>query len=109
VARFFRFALVASVVVLLSGALQAALEVDTWSGLIETPYGQLVLAKIGLLAAMLGLATFNELRARRRVAEADGQTSGLRRGVRAELAIGVLVLAVAAMLSGTPPSRGAIP
>jgi copper transport protein len=111
-ARFFRFVLVASGLVVLSGTLQAALEVGSWSGLVETAYGKLVLVKIGLLVAMLVLAGFNELQGRRALAAepttADGPATGVGRGVRLELALAVIVLAVAALLSGTPPSRGSL-
>jgi copper transport protein len=110
--RFFRFALVASGMVVLSGTLQAALEVGSWSGLVETAYGELVLVKIGLLVAMLVLAGFNELQSRRALAAepttADGPATGVGRSVRLELALAVIVLAVAALLSGTPPSRGSL-
>jgi copper transport protein len=51
--RFGRFALVASAAVVLSGALQAALEIGSWSGLIDTAYGKLVLVKIVLVVVML--------------------------------------------------------
>ena len=104
VARFGRYALIASAVVALSGALQGVLEVGSWPALLSTTYGELVLAKIGLLLAMLLVATFNEWRARTADAVALGDVRGLRRGVRVELAVGVVVLGVAAMLSGTPPS-----
>jgi copper transport protein len=104
-ARFGRFALAAAALVVLSGTLQAAFELGTWSALIETLYGRLVLLKIGLLAAMLLVAVFNDWRGRRSASE----VSGLRRGVRAEFALGVVVLAIAAVLSGTPPNREAGP
>jgi copper transport protein len=90
-ARFSRFALIAAGLVLASGVLQGALEVGTWSALVATLYGQLLLVKIALLAAMLLLAGFNQLR-------------GLGRGVPLEFALGVVVFGVAAMLSGTPPT-----
>jgi copper transport protein len=97
-ARFARFALVTSMVVLLSGVLQSALEVGSWAALISTPYGQLVLIKVAFMLAMLGMAAYNEWRARR------ARTVGLQRSVGIELALGVLVFGVAAVLSGTPPS-----
>ena len=98
IARFGRYALIASLLVLLSGALQAGLEVGSAAALVSTTYGELVLVKVGLLAAMLLLALSNEWRARR------ASPPGVSRGVRAELLVGVVVLGVAAMLSGTPPS-----
>jgi putative copper export protein len=102
VGRFGRFAIVPSSAVLLSGVLQSGLELGSWSALTATLYGQLVLVKLGLLLAMLLVAGFNEWQIRRTAAAA----LGLRRGVRFELGLGVVVLAVAAVLSGTPPSPG---
>jgi putative copper export protein len=94
IARFSRFALAASALVVLSGVVQAALEVGSWPALFTTGYGEMVLFKVGLLGAMLALALVNTRHAS-------------TRGVRAELALGLVVLAVAALLTGTPPSRGA--
>lgn len=105
IARFSRFALVASAIVVLSGVVQASIEVGSWTGLLGTLYGELVLVKVGLIAAMLGLAAFNHWRAKPRP---DGDVLALTRGVRAELTLGLLALATAAMLTGTPPTRGAL-
>ena len=100
-ARFGRFALSASAIVVLSGVVQAAIEVGSWTGLLDSAYGELVLIKVGLLAAMLGLAVFNDRRGRTQV---GGNV--LRGGVRAELVLGLLALATAAVLTGTPPTGG---
>jgi copper transport protein len=97
-ARFAGFALVSALLVMLSGGLQGVLEVGSWVGLLSTDYGRLVLAKVGLLLAMLVLAGVNEWR--RRQSPADAR---LGRGVAVELTLGVVVFAVAAILSGTPP------
>jgi copper transport protein len=104
VARFGRFALAASAIVVLSGVVQAGIEVGSWTGLLDTAYGELVLIKVGLLAAMLGLAVFNDRRGRALHVGANV----LRGGVRAELVLGLLALATAAMLTGTPPTRGSL-
>jgi copper transport protein len=105
-ARFGRFALAASAMVLLSGVVQAVLEVRSWSALVETGYGQLVLVKTALLVGMLLLAAFNT-----RPGSIPFFRGGLQRGhlrpvgrsVWAELGLGVVVLAIAAVLTGTPP------
>jgi copper transport protein len=97
-ARFSRFALAASAIIVLSGTVQAVFEIGSWSALVDTGYGEMVLVKIVLLAAMLLLAAGNTLRANAQRA--------LRWSVRAELVLGVVVLAVAAVLTGTPPVRG---
>jgi len=102
--RFGRFALAASAIVVLSGVVQAGIEVGSWTGLLDTAYGELVLIKVGLLAAMLGLAVFNDRRGKAQHVGANV----LRGGVRAELVLGLLALATAAMLTGTPPTRGSL-
>jgi copper transport protein len=89
--RFGRYALVAAMVVLLSGVLQGTLEIGSPAALISTLYGQLLLVKFGLLVSMLVLAGVNQLR-------------GFGAGVRIELVVGLIVFGVAAMLSGTPPA-----
>jgi copper transport protein len=111
VSRFSRFALTASTVVVLSGVVQAILEVGSWSGLVETSYGQLVLVKIVLMSGMLLLATFNTRRGRHAYPQGTVQTAQLglfRRGVRVELVLGVAVLVVAAVLTGTPPNWSSV-
>jgi copper transport protein len=95
VPRFSRFALAASGLIVLSGVVQATLEVGAWTALLTTAYGQLVLAKLGLIGSMFVVAGLNRWRA-----------GALRMGIRAELTLGVLALATAAVLSGTPPPRG---
>ena len=100
VARFMWLALTAVVVVAASGTVQTMLEVGSWSALFGTAYGLGVLAKIGLLGAMVVLGGLNTWRLRK-----AGST--LSRGVRIELALGVLALAIAAILTGTAPARQA--
>jgi copper transport protein len=95
VPRFSRFALAASGLIVLSGAVQATLEIGAWTALLTTTYGQLVLVKVGLIGSMFVVAGLNRWRA-----------AALRMGIRAELTLGVLALATAAVLSGTPPPRG---
>lgn len=112
IARFSRFALGASALVALSGVTQAVFEVGSWSALLSTGYGEMVLVKIALLGAMLILAAFNTWHGRAQLfiaAAHTGHLRVLRRSVRAELALGVVVLAVAAILTGTPPDRSAAP
>jgi copper transport protein len=97
VGRFSRLALLAAGLVAVSGTIQAGLELGSLSALTGTSYGQLVLLKAGLLLAMLGLAVLNQRRA--------AIITWFRRGVRAELLIGLGVLAAAAVLTGIPPTR----
>lgn len=99
VARFGRYALVASMLVLLSGVLQGALEVGSANALVASLYGQLLVVKVVLLVAMLSLAVLNEWRAR-----TNATVDRFGGGVRVELTLGVITFAVAALLSGTPAS-----
>ncbi len=96
VRRFTPLAIVSVLAILISGTVQAALEVGSWSALLETSYGQGVLVKVALLAAMLGLAALHQWR---------GGLLPFERGVRLELALGLVVLAVAAVVAGTTPAR----
>jgi len=89
--RFGRLALIASMIVLLSGVLQGALEVGSPGAVLGTLYGQLLLIKAGLLVCMLAVGAVNQVRGR-----------GV--GMRVELIVGLAVFGVAALLSGTPPS-----
>jgi copper transport protein len=98
--RFARLALAAAAMVAISGSIQAGLEVGSWQALTGTSYGQLVLLKVALLAAMLVFAVSNQRQAQSRL-----EGGWLARGVRLELLVGLAVLAVAALLTGTPPAR----
>jgi copper transport protein len=114
VARFSNLALVCVVAVALTGAFQAWLELGSWGALVQTAYGLSVSAKIALTVLMLGFGSFNILVARprlsalvaQRIAVLGGVLRAFGRSVRAELVVGVLVLAVAAILTGLPPGRG---
>jgi copper transport protein len=114
VARFSNLALISVVVIILTGTFQAWLEVGSWDGLIQTAYGLSVTAKIGLLVLMLVLAGFNLLIARPGLARmatsgSSAAASSLARrfgaAVRLEVALGIIILAVAAILTGLSPAR----
>lgn len=110
VGRFSNLGLVAVAVIVATGTFQAWLEVGSWQGLIQTVYGLSITVKIGLLMLMVALAAFNLLVVRPRLA-AGGATaaSALARrfaaAVRGEAALGVVVLVVAAILTGLSPAR----
>jgi copper transport protein len=124
------WAMMAVIVLSLTGLAQAIIEVASVSGLLDTTYGRLVLVKVGLLAAVLVVAWFSrrlvQAPARRALVPAGVGPGGppgdedeeiddppeppvrpLRRTILAELAITGVVLAVAAALVQTPPARSA--
>jgi putative copper export protein/mono/diheme cytochrome c family protein len=111
--RFSKCALVAMIVLLASGLLNAALYVGDVAGLVGTPYGRWLLIKLAILTPILALAWIN-----RRTLPAlshDGETVGcpaMRRlatfvTMEGLLALGLLV--VVAVLVGTPPARHQVP
>ncbi|MBV9542855.1 MAG: CopD family protein, partial [Chloroflexi bacterium] len=114
VSRFSNLAWVSVFAIIASGTFQAWLEVGSWSGLVQTAYGLSITAKVALLVVMLALASFNLMIARPRLAvlaatgSAAAASDVARRftwAVRGEFAVGVLVLIVAAVLTGFQPAR----
>src|SRR6266568_1249621 len=113
VARFSNVALVCVVAVALTGTFQAWLELGSWQALVQTAYGLSISAKIVLTVLMLGFGAFNILVARprlsmrvaRRIAALGGIARTFGRSVRAEVVVGVVVLGVAAVLTGLAPGR----
>jgi copper transport protein len=88
---------------LLGGAVQALVEVGTLGALFGSGYGRLVLAKVGLVAAVLAAAVYSRRLVRHRLA---ATTPGrLRRNVWIELAVTAVVLGVSATLVQSTPGR----
>ncbi|HET8658643.1 MAG TPA: copper resistance protein CopC [Micromonosporaceae bacterium] len=100
-----RWATLAIATLVLSGVLQALVEVGTPAALVGTGYGRLVLAKVGLFAAALAAAAYSRRLVRHEVAAA--RPGAVRRAAGVELAITATVLAVAAVLVQTTPGRTA--
>ena len=96
-----------SIAALLAAASYLAwLQVGSASALWNTPYGNVLLAKLALVAITLSIAAFNRLRLT--APAAAGSRSALlsmRRLVAAEILLIVLVLAVTALWRFTPPPR----
>ncbi len=114
-AMLIRFSTVGMIVVLaviLTGALNAGFrtgllaEHATWSGT-WGEYGKILIIKASLVATMLVFACYNRFIAMPRLRAVQGDdtalASALRRSVAAELFLGALVLAAAAVLGMTPP------
>lgn len=108
--RYSLMAMTAVTLIVLTGTANAAFRVAGSLGkLFYTDYGNVLFAKIGLVAVMLILAGFNRFVAMPRLRDASlkGMTLivKLRASVAFELALGVLVLGVAAILGITPPPQ----
>jgi putative copper resistance protein D len=100
--RFSALALASVGGLVASGVLLVVLYVGDWGALVGTAYGVMVLSKVALLLAALGLAAAN-LRLVRR-ATAPAAHPRLSRFVEVELGLGVTVLFAAASLTSLPPA-----
>ena len=110
--RFSPIALGAVIVLLLSGIVEALIQIDAWSQLLHTAFGRAVLVKIVLLLALIALGAVNRrgtvprLQALAARHESPGDTGVLlRRTLRAEVALIVVVLAVTGALAGYAPAK----
>ncbi|KXK62773.1 copper resistance protein CopC [Micromonospora rosaria] len=101
-----RWAALAVAALLLAGTVQALIEVATVDGLLNTTYGQLVIAKIVLFTLVIGVAAVSRHLVRQRTAAQ--RPTRVRRLIMAELAITAVVLGVSATLVQTPPARTAV-
>ncbi|MEW6581180.1 MAG: copper resistance CopC family protein [Actinomycetota bacterium] len=107
-ARFSQVAFVAVAVVVATGMLRTAGELDDPAQLWETAHGRSIVIKLALLAFVAALA----LRNRRIVAAlgrvrspGDAALTLARRGVTVEIAVAFAVVVVAALLVGQVPGR----
>jgi copper transport protein len=114
VARFSAIALAAVLTLSATGAIQGIVWVHTPAHLLDTAYGRAVLIKVVLLTALVLLGALNRQRTLPRIEAAAGRGDApgraglaLRRALRAEVALVVVVLAVTGALSGYPPSTTA--
>jgi copper transport protein len=98
-----RWAAAAVINLFLAGTVQALIEVASVKALIDTGYGQLILAKTGLFLAVIGVAAYSRRLVRRR----STATGRMRKAVWAELAITAVVLVLSANLVQTTPGRTA--
>jgi copper transport protein len=90
------------------------------SGYTSTSYGRILLVKLGLVALLVGVAAISRSIVRRRraasidapdsaIAAIDNRTvAGLRRSVGGEVALGLAVLIVTALLVNAQPARSAL-
>ena len=114
-ARFSPIALACVAVILLTGIGQAYAYVRHLDNLLDTPYGRAVLIKFVLLVgALIPLGAYNRYRSVPRLERiaAGGEASGraglfLRRALRGEVALVVVVLGVTAALAGYAPATAA--
>ena len=101
VRRFSAVAGIALGVVVATGAARAIDEVGTWTLLIATAFGRLVLVKSALLLALAGLGAVNRYR---HVPRVPHSLPGLRKVGATELTIALAVFAVTGLLTSMAPA-----
>jgi copper transport protein len=106
--RFSSAAAISVALLTAAGLTLGIIEVGSVSNLVSTSYGQLVIAKVVVVAFILAMAAYNRYRLLPRLgATADDTRAGLRSLVRALRfeALGIVaVLAITAVLANTTPS-----
>lgn len=109
VSRFSVVALVSVEVLVLTGLYHAWAHVSDPGALTSTPYGQVLLIKLLLVAAMMAPAAFNLLVATPRLRASqpprDHSHRWLTRSVQLETVLGVLVLGAVGLLTSLPPAQ----
>src|SRR4029453_13620046 len=74
-----------------------------WKGLLDSSYGRLLDVKGLLFLGLVALGALNRFRVVPALAAGVRRLDGLRRNVRAEVALAACILAVTAVLSQLPP------
>ena len=86
-----------------AGIYAAFLHVPSLERLFDTPYGRALLAKLAVVVALLGLGALNHFRHVPALVDGRAEAAGkLRRTVRVEVALGVAVLLLSALLGVLP-------
>lgn len=107
VRRFSRVAAASVAVLVVTGLVQSVRLVGSPMDLLDADHGRYLLAKVVVLAAMLGIANANRRRVDHRLDDPKGvgrHTGALRRAVLAEFAIGLVIVAITAAMVVSPPS-----
>jgi copper transport protein len=112
VSRFSDIALVSVGILVATGAYRTWVEVQALRAFVDAPYGWVLLTKLGVFLPLLALGAINNRVLKPRVdravsADADGDSAlrTLHRVTSAEIALGVVVLAVTALLVNLSPAR----
>jgi copper transport protein len=97
---------IAIAALVIAGLIIILLQVQSLAGLVTTTYGLILLAKLGLVAGLLGLALINKVRLTPALAGGEpGAVTALRRTIAAELVLASAILVATAALGTTPPPR----
>ena len=113
-ARFSRLGFASVALLLVTGFFNAWYLVGGIPPLLGTTYGYLLLAKLGVMVPLMGLASRNRWRLKPRLANLAAHSefekippllAQLQRGVFAEVSLGAVILLIVGMMGITPPAR----
>ena len=113
-ASFSRLGFVSVTVLLVTGLFNAWYLVGGVPALLGTDYGHLLLAKLGILIPLIGLASRNRWRLKPRLGDLANHNdlekipeplAQLQRGVITEASLGAAILLIVGMMGITPPAR----
>lgn len=110
--RFSTLGVFAVGIIFASGLVNTYALAGSVPALIDTHYGHLLLAKVGLFLAMVGIAAFNRLRLTPRLSSARTVTEAqrkLQRNSLIEVAMGLFVVVIVGVLGTLPPGAHALP
>jgi copper transport protein len=102
---FSRLAVGAIACLIAAGTALAALQLGAVSALVTTDYGRRLLAKLVLVAGLLGIAALNRLVLTPALGRSARAERGLRLTIGTELALAAVVVALTASLGAVPPPR----
>lgn len=104
--RFSRLIPWVLLVLLATGGVLAWLQLDGIASLWQTPYGRILLIKLCVVASLLGLGAYNRYRLTAGVLKGEpALKAALRRTIRSECALAIVVLGLVALWRFTPPPR----
>lgn len=104
--RFSPIGIACVVILLASGLIQGAIQVETPVAMITQPYGSVLLAKLALVCGMIGLAVRHRFHFTPALARGEVGAAGRFRGsIRLELAVAALLVLVTGGFRATPPPR----
>lgn len=107
--RFSVFAIPAVIIVLLSGVAISLKQLGSPARLFDNDYGNVLLAKVALVWVIIFVAAYNKIALTPKLADgSDGAARGIRRTIRIELLLYLVVLGAASALTITTPPRALV-
>ena len=101
--RFSRINLVAVLLLVATGIINALLMIGSWADLVTTPYGWLLTAKVAVVLLMIGLGAYNRFRLLPHLPVDPTLFRSLRRTVLTETLLAVVVLLIVGTMGMTAP------